>query len=72
MGGAALVSASLPFDGRTEGDKFRELDRRDAEPDRGGTDGVVLCLACSSAMRASMAPRMRCKGPGQLDSSSHK
>lgn len=59
VGGAALPSASLPRAVRFEGDRLREFDRRGAAPARGGTEGVVRCFACSSAMRASMAPRMR-------------
>jgi hypothetical protein len=51
---------------RFEGDRFREVERWRAAPARGGTEGVVRCFACSSAMRASMAPRMRCDVPVSL------
>jgi hypothetical protein len=62
--GAAL-SPSLPLDGRFEGDRFRELDLRGAELDLEGVDWPAFCRACSSAIRASMAPRMRCEIPCQ-------
>lgn len=65
--GAALVpSPSFGLAGRLEGDRFRELDRRGAGAEREGVAVAVFCLACSSAIRASMAPLMRCGLGGQL------
>jgi hypothetical protein len=61
VGAALLLSPSLDLDVRLDGDKLRELERLGVELDREGVDcGVVRCFACSSAIRASMAPRMRC------------
>lgn len=66
-GAALLLSPSFAFADRFEGDRFRELDRLGAEPGREGVDcWVAFCLACSSAIRASMAPRMRCAVACQL------
>lgn len=68
--GAAL-SPSLALDARFEGDRFRELDLLCAELDLDGVDcWLAFCLACSSAIRASMAPRMRCEIPCQPHCSS--
>lgn len=61
VGAALLLSPSLDRADRFEGERLRELERRAVELDRGGVDdcGLVRCFACSSAIRASMAPRMR-------------
>jgi hypothetical protein len=60
-GAALLLSASLDLAVRFEGERLREPERRGVELDR---EGVVGCVdfwrACSSAILASMAPRMRC------------
>ena len=65
-GDAVLLSPSLLLDAdRCDGERFREFDRLGLAPARGGTDGVVRCFACSSAIRASMAPRMRCEALSQ-------
>jgi hypothetical protein len=62
VGAALFVSPSFDLAGRFEGERLRELERLGAELDREGVDcGVVCCFACSSAIRASMAPRMRCE-----------
>jgi hypothetical protein len=59
-GAPLLLSPSFDLVDRFEGERLRELERRAVELDRGGVAcGVVRCFACSSAMRASMAPRMR-------------
>jgi hypothetical protein len=60
VGAALLLSPSFDLAVLLEGDRLREPERRVVELDRGGVDGVVRCFACSSAIRASMAPRMRC------------
>ena len=63
---AVLLSPSLLRDAdRCDGERFLEFDRLGLAPARGGTDGVVRCFACSSAIRASMAPRMRCEALSQ-------
>jgi hypothetical protein len=59
VGAALLLSPSFDLAVLFEGDRLREPERRVVELDRGGVDGVVRCFACSSAIRASMAPRMR-------------
>jgi hypothetical protein len=60
VGAALLLSPSLDLAVRFDGDRLRELERLGVELDRaGGVCGVVRCFACSSAIRASMAPRMR-------------
>lgn len=60
-GAALLLSPSLDRAVRVDGDRLRELDRRAVELDREGVVGwVAFWRACSSAILASMAPRMRC------------
>jgi hypothetical protein len=60
-GAALLLSASFDLAVLFEGERFRELDRRCVELDRAGVVGwVAFWRACSSAILASMAPRMRC------------
>jgi hypothetical protein len=60
VGAALLLSPSLDLAVRFDGDRLRELERLGVELERaGGVCGVVRCFACSSAIRASMAPRMR-------------
>jgi hypothetical protein len=67
-GAALLLSPSLGLAGRLEGDRLRELERRAVvELDREGVAcWVAFWRACSSAILASMAPRMRCV-PRQLN-----
>lgn len=59
VGAALLLSPSFDLAVLFDGDRLRELDRLDVELDRKGAEGVARCFACSSAIRASMAPRMR-------------
>lgn len=60
-GAFLLPSSSLLLAVLFEGDWVRESDLLDAEPDRAGVVGGLAgrAFACSSAMRASIAPRMR-------------
>ena len=61
--GAALASVSFDFPDRFEGESVRELDRRGTEPERDPGDWVdARCLACSSAILASIAPLKRFSG----------
>jgi hypothetical protein len=60
VGAALVLSRSLDRAGRFEGERLREEERRGEELDRGGVACcAAFCLACSSAMRALMAPPMR-------------
>lgn len=60
VGAALALSPSLDRADRFEGERFRELDRRGVvELERGDVDCCAFCFACSSAMRALMAPPMR-------------
>jgi hypothetical protein len=69
-GAPLLLSPSLDLADRFDGDRLREPERLWAELERGDVAGVVRCFACSSAIRASIAPRMRCEAcqlwPGGL------
>jgi len=59
--GAGLLSPSFDLADRFDGDRLRELERRGVELDLGDVDCCVArCFACSSAIRALMAPEMRC------------
>lgn len=65
--GAALPPLSVDFEGRFEGDRFRDVDRLGTEPERERDPWAeALCFACSSAILASSAPLMRFGVHGQL------